>query len=66
VVGLEGKQVQKIEVAYVRYKQKRWRLEVCQSSRMVWWLGGRWVVWLVWGSVTLVMASPMEQARGRT
>jgi hypothetical protein len=65
VVGLEGKRVRRIEEAYVRYRWKRWRLEVCQSSRMVRWLGGRWAVWLVWGSVIPVMASWMERARGR-
>jgi hypothetical protein len=49
VLGLEGKRVRRIEVAYVWYKWKRQRLEACQSSRMARWLGGRWAVWLCGG-----------------
>jgi hypothetical protein len=65
-VGSEGKRVLRMEAAYVWYRQKRQRSEACQLSTMAWWLGGRWVVWLVWGLVTPVMASRMERARGRT
>jgi hypothetical protein len=65
-VGLEGKRVLRMEAVYVRYRQKRRRLEACQSRRMARWLGGRWVVWLVWGLVTPVMASRMDRVRGRT